>query len=104
MKSDMKQGLKTIPLFLGKQHTFILMAGINSMSIFALVILLALQVIPLYFIALIGFNIYWYLVILKGMQPDIDYHRFSARVLDSMDIFCFLILFTGKILITGSIF
>jgi len=103
MVSDKKQGLKTLPLVLGKQRFFMFLIGVNTVSLFMLISLLFLQVLPLYFAALIGFNILWYLVIYKGMQPDIDYHRFSSRIIDSMEIFSFLFLFMGKTMMTISI-
>jgi 4-hydroxybenzoate polyprenyltransferase len=103
METDKKHGLKTLPLVLGKQRFFFFITGINTVSLIISTLLVTLQVIPFYFISLLGFNMFWYLIILKGMKPDIDYHWFTTRIMDSMEIISFLILFTGKTLITGNI-
>ncbi len=100
MESDKKQGLKTLPLLLGKQRFFYFILGVNTVSLTVLVLLLILSVLPSFFVALIGFNVLWYIVILKGMQPGVDYHWFSSRIMDSMEIFSFLFLFAGKTLMT----
>jgi len=100
MESDKKQGLKTLPLLFGKQRFFYFILFVNTLSLLVLVSLLVFHLLPTFFGALIGFNILWYLVILKGMQPDVDYHWFSSRIIDSMEIFSFLFLFVGKTLLT----
>jgi len=100
MKSDKEQGLKTLPLVLGKEHFFMFLIIMNALLLSVLVLLVFLQFLPFYFISLVGFNILWFIVIRKGMRPDIDYHRFSTRIMDSMEIYSFLFLFIGKTMMT----
>jgi hypothetical protein len=100
MKSDTQQGLKTLPLVLGKQRFFMLLIIMNAIMVSILVYLVCVKVIPFYFVSLFSFNILWFIVIHKGMRPNIDYHQFSSRILNSMEIFMFIFLFAGKIIIS----
>jgi len=100
IESDKKQGLKTLPLVLGKQRFFLFIIAINTLIVSLLVILVYIQVIPFYFISLVGFNILWFFMIRMGMKPNIDYHLFTTKIMDSMEIFSFLFLFIGKTIMT----
>jgi 4-hydroxybenzoate polyprenyltransferase len=104
MESDNKQGLKTLPLLLGKQRFFRFLIIMNSLSLSVLGLLVYFQFIPFYFISLVGVNILWFIFIHFGIMSDVDYHRFSSKLLDSMEIYLFIFLFAGKVVLSTALF
>ncbi len=70
MDSDKKNGLKTIPLLLGKTHTILFLTLLNIVSLIILLYGVHKNYIPTYGISLSIFSLYTEYYLLKGLTSD----------------------------------
>jgi 4-hydroxybenzoate polyprenyltransferase len=100
MDSDKKNGLKTIPLLLGKSQTILILTILNLISIAILLKGIYSNYIPTYSISLALLSIYTEYYLLKGLQSDQkSIVRYTHVMADAEFIFWPIVLFIGKMLI-----
>jgi 4-hydroxybenzoate polyprenyltransferase len=99
MNSDKKNGLKTIPILLGKSRTILLLTVFNILSLIILFYSVYANYIPTYGISLAIFSIYTEYYLLKGLTSDQkDIVKYTYVMADAEFIFWPLVIFIGKIL------
>lgn len=99
MDADKKEGLKTLPIILGKNNTIIFLNLINFISIILLYVFIYIGVLPLYAISLSLFYFYTYYYLKKSKTAVGDeILTYSYIIADAEFIFWPIILILSNII------
>lgn len=98
IQSDKNNGLKTIPIILGKQKTTMVMNCINVLAVILLIVGIGIGALPAYAIVLSIFFIYTYYYVNKGKSADRQQLLNYTYVMSDAEYFFWpIVLIIGKI-------
>jgi 4-hydroxybenzoate polyprenyltransferase len=100
--SDSKEGLKTIPILLGKTNTALALTGLNVVALLLLVYSVYIKIIPGYALSLSIFFLYTQYYLIRGITANnSELLRYTYIVSDIEFIFWPIVLIAGKMLANG---
>ena len=96
METDKKEGLLTLPLYLGRNKFLMLLHLINLISFITLLSALILHILPMFASFLLLVNIYCFYYIEKSKNPKTNISMISDIMVDGEFIFWPIFLIVGK--------